>query len=148
MSLPGSLYFSPREFASHDGVLFPEDWIDQWNRISSLADAARALWGGPLEVVSGYRSPAHNAALIAAGGHDVASASHHMEGLAVDLRPVGEVARAYADPVLVFHDLILHTYESGGLPELGGLGLYPAPLWAHLDVVKAPDGHLRRWSTR
>ncbi len=146
--LPDSRWFTVNDAACHDGEPFPEEWLSQWLASSSLADKLRDLWGGPLVAVSWYRSPDYNARLIATGHHDVASSSNHMQGIAIDLKPVGEPARAHADPILVFHDLILTTQQAGALPELGGLGLYKPDEWVHVDLFKAPDNHLRRWSTR
>lgn len=148
MSLPDSRYFKATDAASHDGISYPEEWLDRWLASSALADHARDIWGGPLEAVSWYRSPAHNAMLIATGHHDVASSSNHVEGIAVDLKPVGLYARSFADPVLAFHQKLLAAHGAGQFDELGGLGLYRPDEWCHVDLFKAADGHLRRWSTR
>lgn len=146
MSLILGKHFGPAEFACHDAARtpYPEEWPDRWERlVLRLCDPIREAWGGVIEVVSGYRTPEYNANLAKAG-HNVASQSHHMEGNAADLKP--RFMAAGADDVLALHDLVLRTFEAGGLPELGGLGLYPD--WIHVDDVKASDGHLRRWSTR
>lgn len=147
MSLPDSRHFTAAEFRCADGSPYPEEWADDWARISGLADAVRDLWGGPLAVISGYRTPHYNEDLIASGHHNVASSSQHIRGLAVDLRPVG--ALAVNDAVLTLHDMILRAYEAGQLPTLGGLGLYPATAWVHCDArTRTPPDHLARWSTR
>jgi hypothetical protein len=146
--LADSRWFKVSDGACRDGEPYPADWEDEWQRSSAMADRARDMWGGPLGVVSWYRSPGYNARLIATGHHDVASSSNHMTGIAVDLRPVGEYARSFVDPVLTFHNVLLDAWNKGNFPELGGLGLYRPDEWVHLDLLKAPDGHLRRWSTR
>lgn len=146
--LPDSTYFKAVDAACHDGDPFPPEWLAQWLASSGMADHARDIWGGPLFAVSWYRSPGYNARLIQAGHHDVASSSNHMTGIAVDLKPVGEYARQFEDPVLAFHGKLLAAYQAGQFAELGGLGLYHPDEWVHVDLFKAPDGHLRRWSTR
>lgn len=142
--LSPTAHFSPEEFKCHDGTPFPEDWGDRWDALAALCEAVRALWGGPLVVVSGYRTEAYNASLLAEGHHP-ASQSYHIQGQAADLRPEPEFGR---DTVLELHNTILAAQEAGNLPTLGGLGLYPPAQWVHIDTFKAPDGHLRRWSLR
>lgn len=141
--LPDSKYFKVAEFRCHDGTDYPEDWVTQWSELSALCDAVRDLAGVPCDVVSGYRTADYNANLILTGHHDVASSSNHILGLAADLRPQPSFGQ---DDVLVLHDKVLDAYNQGNLPTLGGLGLYPS--WIHIDLVKAEDGHLRRWNTR
>ncbi len=141
--LPDGVHFRVSEFASHDGVPYPEAWADRWAELIELCDAIRDAWGRPLYVVSGYRSPAHNQALIEAdearGSHQVASSSYHVEGMAADLRP------ETAEEVPQLLALVLSLYQAGKLPQLGGCADYPRSLWVHVDTGKAPDGHLRRW---
>lgn len=146
--LPDSRWFKAEDGACHGGDEFPSAWLAQWLASSGMADKVRDIWGGPLKAVSWYRSPGYNARLIATGHHDVASSSNHMKGLAVDLRPVGEYAAQFEDPVLELHAKVLAAYRAGDFAELGGLGLYLPSEWVHCDLVKPPDNHLRRWSTR
>ena len=48
-------------------------------------------------------------------------------------------------PVAVYNGVV-KAWHDGKLPELGGVGLYD---WGvHIDIAKAPDGHLRRWDRR
>jgi uncharacterized protein YcbK (DUF882 family) len=137
-------HFRVSEFACHDGTAYPEEWADRWAKIVGLCDAIRDLWGAPLYVVSGYRSPEHNADLIAAdegrGAHGVASSSQHIEGNAADLRP------ASASEVPVLWRVVRQAQADGKLPALGGLGLYPLSCWIHVDTYHAADGHLRLWT--
>jgi uncharacterized protein YcbK (DUF882 family) len=148
MSLADSRWFRVEDGACKDGEPYPPDWEDEWTRSSFMADKARDIWGGPLLAVSWYRSPGYNARLIATGHHNVASSSNHMRGIAVDLKPTGIYARSFADPVLAFHQKLLEAYGNGEFEEIGGLGLYQPDEWVHIDLDKAADGHLRRWSTR
>lgn len=143
--LPPGRWFTPTEFACHDGEAYPVMWADRWTTLVGLCDAVRELWGGALFVVSGYRSPAYNQHLIeadaAAGVHGVASSSFHMEGRAADLRPMLVSPARIAE----LHAKVFDAYQQGRLPALGGLGIYQRSGWIHVDTYKADDGHLRRW---
>jgi uncharacterized protein YcbK (DUF882 family) len=79
----------------------------------------------PFEVISGYRSPATNAALRA---HSSAVAEHslHMQGRAIDVRLQGY-------PTARLHELALQM-------QRGGVGFYPASDFVHVD-----DGRVRSW---
>lgn len=81
---------------------------------------------GAFQVISGYRSPATNAALHAQSD-GVASHSLHMEGKAIDIRLAGVELTHLRDAAL---DLCL-----------GGVGYYPTSDFVHVDV-----GRVRRWS--
>lgn len=144
MSLPNGRHFKASAAACHDGTPYPEEWPDRWTASCGLADESRDEWGAALEAVSWYRSPAHNQALIdadaAKGSHGVASGSQHVEGYAIDLRPIGG-----GDASALFRKL-LNAYKSGRLQSMGGIGFYPVSNWVHVDLYKAPDGHLRRWT--
>jgi uncharacterized protein YcbK (DUF882 family) len=72
-----------------------------------------------LTLVSGYRSPAFNAALRA-DGRRVAQASLHTEGMAVDVRPDGLDLRR-----------LWKRLRAAGV---GGVGLYQADGFLHLDT--------------
>lgn len=132
-------HFRPEEFDCHDGTDYPAEWIS--TRLADLVetlDVIREAWGGPLSVVSGYRSPAWNERV---GG---AKASQHAEGRAADIRPRPQLDENYADTVMRLHALILELYRTRKLPLLGGLGVYPR--WVHVDCRERPaDGHLARW---
>jgi uncharacterized protein YcbK (DUF882 family) len=77
------------------------------------------------EVISGYRSPATNAKLHAAG-HGVAEHSQHMEGRAIDVR--------LKDCPLV------RLHEAALAAKRGGVGYYPRSNFVHIDT-----GRLRSW---
>lgn len=151
MSLPDGKYFKASEFACHDGTPYPETWVDRWLRLVTLWDMVRELWGGPIIIVSGYRTPAHNDALIKAdamnGSHGVASGSYHLTGDAGDGR-----TKQGAPDVPHLKRVVLNAYDDDRVINghrirefLGGIGDYPVSGWIHLDTHIAPDGHLRRW---
>ena len=77
------------------------------------------------EVISGYRSPATNAKLRAAG-HAVAEKSQHMEGHAMDVRLKG-------CSLTKLRDLALAAGR-------GGVGFYPRSNFVHIDT-----GRVRSW---
>jgi uncharacterized protein YcbK (DUF882 family) len=92
-----------------------------------LHDLALAAGREPrYEIISGYRSPATNAMLVATT-NGVSSHSLHMEGRAVDVRLVGL-------PVIALRDLALAR-------QAGGVGYYPVSEFVHLD-----SGPVRSWS--
>jgi len=78
---------------------------------------------GPLQIVSGYRSPEYNA-MLRAKGRRVAKESFHMSGFAVDLRLPGVPLSKVRDFARSLH--------------AGGVGYYPKR-WVHLDV--GPERH-------
>ncbi len=137
-------HFKVTELACHDGTPYPEAFADRLPMLMALLDAIRDAWGGPVDVVSGYRSPAYNAELMVLdegrGTHGVASGSQHTEGRAADIRPAGQPGQAAQ-----LHQAIMRLYNDGQLPQLGGIGLYVKSGWVHVDTYHAPDGHLRRW---
>ncbi|WP_431854833.1 DUF882 domain-containing protein [Azospirillum sp.] len=81
---------------------------------------------GPIQVVSGYRSPQTNALLQESDPDGVATHSYHMEGKAVDIRLPGM-------PLRTLHKAALSL-------RAGGVGYYPSSNFVHVDV-----GPLRRW---
>ena len=145
--LPPGKWFHPSEFRCRDGTPYPITWLRAWIALRDLCDAIRDLWGGPLIVVSGYRTAAHNQQLLdddeKRGAHGVVSGSIHIIGGAADLR----TKRGAAD-VPHLHRVILTAYQDKKLPLLGGLAAYPESGWVHCDTFKADDGHLRQWRGR
>jgi uncharacterized protein YcbK (DUF882 family) len=80
----------------------------------------------PVQVISGYRSPATNALLRSESGGRVAENSLHMSGEAVDL---------------CFEDRSLRQIRDAALAlRGGGVGYYPRSNFVHVDI-----GRLRRW---
>jgi uncharacterized protein YcbK (DUF882 family) len=76
-------------------------------------------------VISGYRSPATNA-MLARESRSVSRTSLHMRAMAIDVRLPDRPLTALRDAAL-------------GL-KLGGVGLYPASDFVHVDV-----GRIRFW---
>ena len=128
-----SPHFSWAEFGSHDGKGIPASATPHIRRLcTTVLEPLRARFGGPLIVISGYRSPEWNTRI---GG---AKNSRHVVGDAADIRPVqmGDLQRLKS----TLEEMIL----DGELPQLGGVGLYQR--WIHLDCrPRKPDGKLTRW---
>jgi uncharacterized protein YcbK (DUF882 family) len=80
----------------------------------------------PFQLISGYRSPATNAALHAESG-EVAAHSQHLIGKASDIRVEGV-------PLASLHRAALSL-------RAGGVGFYPQSDFVHVDV-----GPPRQWS--
>jgi len=78
-----------------------------------------------VQVISGYRSPATNAAMHA---HSAGVASHslHMKGMAMDIR-LGDVA-------------LNRLHRTAVAMRAGGVGYYPSLDFVHVDV-----GRVRYW---
>jgi uncharacterized protein YcbK (DUF882 family) len=79
----------------------------------------------PFQVISGYRSPATNAKLAAAG-NGVARRSYHMKGMAIDIALDDRKLSSLRDAALAL--------------RAGGVGYYPKPGFVHVDV-----GPTRSW---
>ena len=79
----------------------------------------------PFEVISGYRSPATNAKLVATTS-GVAPGSLHVAGMAIDIRVPGRPLRAVRDAAKTL--------------RAGGVGYYPDSNFVHVDV-----GRVRYW---
>ena len=95
-----------------------------------LLDLVASLRGrlgapAPVEIISGYRSPASNATLHARS-KGVATRSLHMQGQAIDLRIPGVELAGLRDAALALRG--------------GGVGYYPQSRFVHVDV-----GRVRRW---
>lgn len=104
------------EVLRSSGVVGP-DGLPTWarQRIERMALAMwtplREAWGGPLRIVSGFRTPASNAA---AGG---ARRSQHTEGRALDLAPSDR------DDTAELYDLADRLMREGAIPR-GWICLY------------------------
>ena len=101
------------------------------DRLIQLLEKIRALVDAPVVVTSGYRCPRNNAETPESSPN-----SYHVLGMAADIKQ-------YRFDNRVFHTMIRRAWSEGVLPELGGLGLYEGRV--HVDVARAPDGHLREW---
>ncbi|WP_115719759.1 DUF882 domain-containing protein [Gallaecimonas mangrovi] len=80
---------------------------------------------GTIQVISGYRSPATNAAMKRAG-HHVATHSFHCLGKAIDIRLPGVK--------------LAHAHKAALAMKAGGVGYYPRDNFIHIDT-----GPVRRW---
>ncbi len=80
----------------------------------------------PVQVISGYRSPATNALLHAGDPAGVAENSLHLTGKAMDLAFESKPLRRIRDAALSLRG--------------GGVGYYPESGFVHLDI-----GRVRRW---
>lgn len=94
--------------------------LDQLHTLKGLVGAS-----APFQIISGYRSPATNAALHAQS-NGVASRSLHMDGRAIDIRVRGVDLTRLRDAAI-------------GM-RAGGVGYYPDPDFIHVDT-----GRARRW---
>lgn len=90
------------------------------HRLSSNIDVS-----GPINVISGYRTPATNA-MLAARSDKVAANSFHMRGQAIDIRVPGFATIGMRDMALSI--------------SKGGVGYYPESDFVHLDT-----GPIRAW---
>ncbi len=86
---------------------------------------ARLKKFSPIEIVSGYRSPATNR-WLAKFQPGVAKHSYHMHGMAIDLR--------------MPHVPISHLHNAAMSMKAGGVGYYPDSDFIHVDT-----GPLRTW---
>ncbi len=94
--------------------------LDQLHTLKGLVSAS-----APFQIISGYRSPATNAALHA-NSNGVATRSLHMDGRAIDIRVRGVQLSNLRDAAL-------------GM-AVGGVGYYEASDFIHVDT-----GRVRRW---
>lgn len=109
--------FRVREFRCKDGT----DTVMVDEVLTVVLQCIREHFGKPVTITSGYRTPAHNAAV---GG---AKSSQHLLGRAADIRVAGvsvEDVAAYAESLM---------------PDWGGVGRYPvkagrAAGWVHVDT--------------
>lgn len=125
-------HFDSIEFACKDGTLVPDRLMPNLQRLAAALEVVRVSLSKPVIVISGYRSPAHNARVKGA------KSSRHMTAEAADVRVAGLSAPQLFD---VFESLI----ASKRIPQ-GGLGLYPTSSrrklgWVHFDV----RGTKARW---
>jgi uncharacterized protein YcbK (DUF882 family) len=113
------------EFESNDGATMPPDVVKNIAELAKNLQVLRDYFNLPLQITSGYRSPAHNKKI---GG---AKNSQHQYGRAADFKIKGktpiEIARA------------IETLISAGKIKQGGVGIYPT--WVHYDT----RGTKARW---
>ena len=109
--------FKVRELRCRDGT----DTVMVDEMLTVVLQCIREHFDKQVTITSGYRTPAHNAAV---GG---AKSSQHLLGRAADIRVQGVSVEAVA------------AYAESLLPDWGGVGRYPvkagrATGWVHLDT--------------
>jgi uncharacterized protein YcbK (DUF882 family) len=104
-----------------------DEAIDMDIRLLDLLHVLRATVGSrrPFEILSGYRSPATNAALLEEG-YGVAEHSFHIVGKAIDIRLSDRSTSALR--------------RAATRLQRGGVGYYPSSGFVHVDV-----GPVRHW---
>ena len=111
-----------RDFRTGDIQPIETNLLDALVRLHAKLETSK-----PFEIISGYRSPATNAALHAKSEESgVAVKSLHMRGMAVDIRVPGR-------PLILLRNAALSE-------RAGGVGYYPQSDFVHVDV-----GRIRRW---
>jgi uncharacterized protein YcbK (DUF882 family) len=128
--------FSFAELACHDGTDVPVELHPNVRLLCKTLELIRARWGGPIVVISGYRTRSYN---VGIGG---ARMSFHCDALAADVRPVS------LSRVSDFHTLVEDMIRDGDLPDVGGVGDYPGK-WTHVDCRhRSPSRplHIARWT--
>jgi uncharacterized protein YcbK (DUF882 family) len=109
-----------RDFRTGEVHAIEPGLLDLLHRLAGRAGTKRSF-----QVISGYRSPATNAALRQRS-EGVAAGSLHMKGQAIDIRPA---------------DVGLAALRACALDlRGGGVGYYPASNFIHIDV-----GRVRTW---
>jgi hypothetical protein len=116
-----STHFTWEEFRSKDGAALPEELRTNVIRLCQNLEVLReALGGRPIEIVSGYRSPAHNAAV------NGAKSSQHMQATAADIAVAGLTdLEVYCTAKRLILEGAMHD---------GGLGWYANGRTIHYDV--------------
>jgi uncharacterized protein YcbK (DUF882 family) len=103
-------HFSRHEFACrHCGKAVVDSLLPQ------ALEKLRTAVDAPLYVISGYRCATHNRAVR--GAKD----SQHVQGRAADVKALGV-------------PLVTLYLRAEGIPEFGGIGLYPENGFVHVDV--------------
>lgn len=112
-----SPHFCVRELRCKDG----SDTVMVDDALMLLLQCIREHFGKAVTITSGYRTPAHNAAV---GG---AKSSQHLLGRAADIQVAGTSVEDVA------------AYAESLMPDWGGVGRYPvkagrATGWVHVDT--------------
>jgi zinc D-Ala-D-Ala carboxypeptidase len=102
-------------------IVVVEQFLDKFEKL-------RQMWGAPLIINSGYRSPAHNATVSETGSN-----GPHTTGRAVDIRIYGEHAFA------VVHLALQLGFTGVGISQKGD----QAKRFVHLDDLHRTDGYPR-----
>ena len=113
------------EFRSKDGAQTPEDVKHNLLELAQNLQVLRDYLDEPIYVNSGYRSPAHNAAVKGVKG------SKHLKGIAADIR-----TKTYTPSALA--EIIEYLIKEGKMKQ-GGIGVYKT--FVHYDI----RGTKARW---
>jgi uncharacterized protein YcbK (DUF882 family) len=118
--------FNLKEFASKDGAETPQDVLENLRKLAKNLEVIRAHFGNvPIQINSGYRSPAHNAKVKGK------SNSMHLKGKAADF-----VIKGYTPNQIAAE---LEKLITAKKISQGGLGIYPN--FIHYDI----RGKKARW---
>lgn len=120
--------FLKTEFDSRDGAPMPDAVLKEVKNLATQLQALRNHLGKPININSGYRSPAYNRRV---GG---AVNSQHLIGKAADIRVFG------AKPEMVAQAIEL-LIAKGAMGQ-GGIGIYNT--FVHYDT----RGKKARWDFR
>lgn len=80
-------HLSWAEMRCHDGTDVPDALMDNARMVGAAFETVRARWNLPIRVLSGYRTPAYQAHLVAIDPAHAAATSFHCLALALDLAP-------------------------------------------------------------
>ena len=117
--------FSLAEFACKDGTPVPGEYVCNVKELADQIQALREYLGGPLTVMSSYRTPAHNKKV---GG---AKNSQHLTASAADLKSPNHTPKQIKAAI--------EKLIAAGKMKQGGVGLYPT--FVHYDI----RGKKARW---
>jgi uncharacterized protein YcbK (DUF882 family) len=105
-------HFALSEFGCRDGSPVPRELIANVQLLAEQLEALRLALGKPIRILSGYRSPAHNAKVKGK------PKSRHLTAEAADIRVKGLAPE-------VVYQWIEKLIHQGAMRD-GGLGVYPA----------------------
>ena len=144
--------FGPRDFVSphfrygelcRPDDLWPAELHDRMLRLVYLLEEVRTEIGWPVNVLSGYRSPGHNANTKGSAMH-----SQHCAGRAADFRMLAHNSDAANDATRLAHDYLLDNADRLGVGAIGWYRANPRQPHArvHVDLRWRPPGAaLARW---
>lgn len=118
-------HFDSGEFSCRDGSIVPERLMPNLQRLADQLEILRGYIAKPIVIISGYRTPKHNAKVKGA------KSSQHLLAAAADIRISG------MSPPMV--KTAIDTLIKMGRMRDGGVGVYAT--WLHYDT-----GPVRRWN--
>ena len=121
--------FRMSEFTCHNGTEVPAKYVQNVHKLACYLQVLRDFYAKPIQVVSGYRTPAYNKRI---GG---AKNSQHMYAKAADIHMEGVPA--------VQLTATINGLIRLGLMKNGGIGVYPKRFhrrhdWVHYDIRDTP----------